>query len=149
MSNIIEDKIEALTAFKEKIFSFTKDIVLDNEHIIADMNARVQLYEQGINSDGDKIADYAPYRPVTVQIKLMKGQPTNRVTLYDEGDFHASFRVIANDISFLIDATDYKTEKLLDKYGEQILGLTDDNLNELVWEYIYPELMNNLKTLLS
>lgn len=149
MSNVIEDKIEALTAFKEKIFSFTKDIVLDNEHIIADMNARVQLYEQGINSEGDKIADYAPYRPVTVQIKLMKGQPTNRVTLYDEGDFHASFRVIASDISFLIDATDYKTEKLLDKYGEQILGLTDDNLNELVWEYIYPELMNNLKTLLS
>lgn len=148
-TNIIEDKIEALKAFENRLFSFTKDVILENEHIISDMNARGQLYEQGITRDGDKIAEYRPYRPITIQIKRMKGQPTSRVTLYDEGDFHASFRVIAGDTSFLIDATDFKTESLIAKYGEQILGLTDDNLNELIWEYIYPEIMSNLKNLLA
>lgn len=146
--NIIEQKIEALKLFEDSIYDTMRLTVVDNEHIIADMNAQVQLYEQGIDRNGDKIAEYAPYRPITIQIKLMKGQPTNRVTLRDTGDFHASFRVIANNISFFIDATDVKTEALIAKYGEQILGLTDDNLNELIWEYIYPDLLTKLKNLL-
>ena len=145
--NKIEEKINALKAFEDSIFDTMKVTVVENEHIIADMNARNQLYEQGIDRNGDKIADYAPYRPVTIQIKLLKGQPTNRVTLYDEGDFHASFKVIANNISFFIDATDIKTEKLIRKYGEQILGLTDENLNELIWEYMYPDLLTKLKNM--
>lgn len=149
MSDIIDDKIKALEFFEEHLCDFMHLTVTDNEHVIVDMNARVQLYEQGVINDGTPIAEYRPYRPVTVQIKLMKGQPTNRVTLYDEGDFHASFRVISNNISFFIDATDVKTEELIKKYSEQIFGLTDENLNELIWEYIYPDLITHLKTLLQ
>lgn len=145
--NIIERKIEALKEFEDNIYDTIRLTVVDNEHIIADMNSQVQLYEQGIDRNGDKIAEYAPYRPLTIQIKLMKGQPTSRVTLRDTGDFHASFKVIANNISFFIDASDIKTDMLIKKYGEQILGLTEDNLNELIWEYIYPDLLTKLKDL--
>lgn len=145
--NIIERKIEALKEFEDNIYDTIRLTVVDNEHIIADMNSQVQLYEQGIDRNGDKIAEYAPYRPLTIQIKLMKGQPTSRVTLRDTGDFHASFKVIANNISFFIDASDIKADMLIKKYGEQILGLTEDNLNELIWEYIYPDLLTKLKDL--
>lgn len=55
------------------------------------MNAEEQLYEQGINRLGVDIMDYAPYSPVTIEIKKALGQPTNRVTLRDEGDFESSF----------------------------------------------------------
>lgn len=145
--NIIERKIEALKEFEDSIYDTIRLTVVDNEHIIADMNSQVQLYEQGIDRNGDKIAEYAPYRPLTIQIKLMKGQPTSRVTLRDTGDFHASFKVIANNISFFIDTSDIKADMLIKKYGEQILGLTEDNLNELIWEYIYPDLLTKLKDL--
>lgn len=143
--NVIEQKIQALKTFERNIYDYMRLTVVENEHIIADMNAKVQLYEQGVNRLGERLDSYRPYKPITIQIKLAKGQPTNRVTLRDEGDFHASFKVIANNISFFIDATDIKTEDLIAKYGEQILGLTDENLYELVWEYIYPDLLETLK----
>lgn len=147
--NLIEQKIEALKTFKNNLYDYMRIVVVENEHIIADMNAQSQLFEKGIDSTGVSIASYMPYKPLTVQVKLAQGKPADRVTLRDTGDFHASFRVIANNISFFIDATDIKTDELVAKYGETIFGLTDENLNELIWEYIYPELITNLKQALE
>ncbi|MEG0579809.1 MAG: hypothetical protein RR490_07830 [Niameybacter sp.] len=146
--NVIEEKIEALQTFSDNLFEYIRLEVIDDEAIIADMNAQVQLYEQGVYTTGEPISDKVPYTSTTIQVKLAKGQPTNRVTLKDEGDFHASFRVIADDVSFFIDATDWKASKLAEKYGFDIFGLTDENLNELIWEYIYPCLINKANELL-
>lgn len=143
--SIFSKVINNLEQYKANMPEYIRLVIVENEHIIADMNAQDQLFEKGINRLGEKIADYRPYRPLTIKIKRLKGQPVNRVTLRDEGDFHASFRVIADTNSFFIDATDPKTLSLLRKYGEQILGLTDENINELNWEYIYPELTRILK----
>lgn len=146
--NVIEEKIEALQTFSDNLFEYIRLEVIDDEAIIADMNVQVQLYEQGVYNTGEPISDKVPYTSTTIQVKLAKGQPTNRVTLKDEGDFHASFRVIADDVSFFIDATDWKASKLAEKYGFDIFGLTDENLNELIWEYIYPCLINKANELL-
>lgn len=122
-----------------------KQIISNNEAYIVYMNAEEQLYEQGINSLGVKISDYKPYAALTIEIKRIKGQPTNRVTLRDKGDFHSSFYVDAGDSQFEIKAADEKTSDLIRKYGRQILGLTDDNIKELIWEYIYPDLLRKAK----
>ena len=120
---------------------YVQNIVLDNEAYIVDLNAQVQLYEQGENSLGVSIADYMPYTPLTVQIKKEKGQPTNRVTLRDEGDFESSFYIEADGEKFEIKAGDWKTEELIKKYGRQILGLTPEHIEEVIKDYIYPELL--------
>lgn len=124
-------------------------IIEDNEPFILDMNSEDQLYEQGINRTGVKIESYMPYSPITIEIKQGKGQPTNRVTLRDEGDFEASFYLIVNDEQFEITASDIKTEDLVYKYGEEIFGLTEENLSELIWQYIYPALVLKLKDILN
>lgn len=67
------------------------NIIYENEAYIVDMNAEEQLYEQGVNNLGVSIMDYRPYSEITIEIKKAKGQPTNRVTLRDEGDFESSF----------------------------------------------------------
>ena len=146
--SIFSGLINKLENYKASIPEYIRLVIVENEHIIVDMNAQIQLYEQGVNRLGEKIDSYAPYKPITIKIKRLKNQPTNRVTLRDEGDFEASFKVIANNISFMIDATDPKTNELIHKYGEQILGLTDENAEELAREYIYPELLTRLKDLL-
>jgi hypothetical protein len=92
--------------------------------------------------------DYAPYQPKTIEIKQIKGQPYNRVTLRDEGDFHSSFYVDFSNQGFEIKASDEKTEHLVNKYGRQILGLTDENAFELASEYIQPDLITRIKELL-
>ena len=136
----VEDFNEALTSGR-----LIQNIIWENEAYIVDMNAEEQLFEQGINRLGVEISDYAPYSPVTIEIKEAKGQPTNRVTLRDEGDFESSFFLEVGTKQFEIKASDWKTEELIKKYGRQILGLTDENIAILIWQYIYPDLMNEAK----
>ena len=136
----VADFNEALTSGR-----LIQNIIWENEAYIVDMNAEEQLFEQGINRLGVEISDYAPYSPVTIEIKEAKGQPTNRVTLRDEGDFESSFFLEVGDKKFEIKASDFKTEDLIKKYGRQILGLTDENIAILIWQYIYPDLMDEAK----
>lgn len=134
---------EGLTSGK-----WLQQIIWDNEAYIIDMNAEEQLFEQGINRLGVDIMDYAPYSPLTIAIKEEKGQPTNRVTLRDTGDFEASFFLEVGDKQFEIKAADFKTEGLIKKYGRQILGLTTENIGALIWQYIYPDLLKQTKNVI-
>lgn len=120
---------------------FIQDIIFENEAYIIDMNATEQLFEQGVNNLGVSIDDYAPYSPYTIEIKKQKGQPTNRVTLHDEGDFTGSFFIQVGTGLFEIKAADFKTQDLIKKYGRQILGLTDENIKELINKYILPDIL--------
>lgn len=45
-----------------------------------------------------------------------------------------------------IDSTDWKTSKLIEKYGDSILDPQEDRLNNFVNEQIIPELMDFLET---
>ena len=136
----VADFHEALTSGR-----LMQDIIWNNDAYIVDMNAEEQLFERGVNRLGVEIMDYAPYSPVTIEIKEALGQPTNRVTLRDEGDFESSFFLEVGDKQFEIKASDFKTEDLIKKYGRQILGLTDENIAILIWQYIYPDLMDEAK----
>lgn len=144
---VITDLRKRVADFNEALTSgrLIQNIIWENEAYIFDMNAEEQLFEQGINRLGVEISDYAPYSPVTIEIKEAKGQPTNRVTLRDEGDFESSFFLEVGTKQFEIKASDWKTEELIKKYGRQILGLTDENIAILIWQYIYPDLMNEAK----
>lgn len=140
MRKRVADFNEALTSGR-----IIQNIIWDNEAYIVDLNAEEQLFEQGINRLGVEISDYAPYSPVTIAIKEAKGQPTNRVTLRDEGDFESSFYLEVGDKQFEIKASDFKTEDLIKKYGRQILGLTNENIAKLIWQYVYPDLLTKAK----
>ena len=146
--------MKIITDLRDRVMKVNEDlasgkmiqkIIQEHEAEIIDMNAQEQLFESGENSLGVSIASYAPYSPITIEIKRMKGQPTNRVTLRDEGDFESSFYLVISDKQFEIKASDWKTEELVEKYGSSILGLTKENIASLTWDYIYPELMDTFK----
>lgn len=146
LQSIIELKNRVIT-FNEGLVSgmYIQRIIMDNEAYIVDLNAQDQLYEEGINRLGVSIMDYAPYRPLTIAIKEQKGQPTNRVTLRDTGDFESSFYLEVSNKQFEVKASDWKTEALIKKYGRQILGLTDENISSLIWDYIYPDIIEKAR----
>lgn len=131
---------DGVRSFQNEMSLIISKIVVSNEAYIVDMNAEEQLYEQGVNNLGIKISDYQPYTPFTVSIKHLKNQPSGRVTLRDTGDFHSSFYVQIGNEQFEIKASDSKTTELIQKYGRQILGLTSQNISELIWQYIFPDL---------
>lgn len=143
--NPIDDLIKRVKKFESKINEYIRLEIIEDEPYICDMNSEDQLYEKGITRSGERISDYAPYTASTVEIKLAKRQPIDRVTLRDTGDFHSSFFLVVEPDKFTIDASNWKTEKLKRLYGEEILGLTDENMNELIWEYIYPMLIEKAR----
>lgn len=126
-----------------------KKIVRDNDNILIDMNAQDQLYAKGVNRLGVRIDEYQPYRPLTIQVKIEKRQPYDRVTLKDTGEFYDSFYVETAEDRFYIKASDEKTNWLIKKYGAEIFGLTDDSLAEFINDYVKDEAYNRVKEILN
>ena len=75
---LIDNLRQRVTEFNELLQSgrLIQSIILENEYVITDMNSEDQLYEQGINRLGVNIMDYAPYSPLTIEIKRRKANRT-------------------------------------------------------------------------
>lgn len=123
-----------------EILQEVRETIEETAETIADFN-RKQLFA-GIRSTGKEIKpDYAPY---TILIKDQKGQPTDRVTLKDEGDFYEGIFVSSGSETFDIYSSDEKTEALIGKYGEKILGLTKENKSEYAVYTFFPALRERI-----
>lgn len=141
---LLTDLIDRIRAFEANLFSFIENAIKSDEAYILDMNT-FRLNDEGKDRFDKPIEP--PYTAFTVSIKTQKGQPTNRVTLKDEGDFHASFVIQYIDEGFKIWATDWKTKKLVEAYGDTIFGLTDANLQEVIDTAIKPYLLKEINQL--
>jgi hypothetical protein len=119
----------------------TTDSLTDTEEQLVEHNQSQMYY--GEDAKGVEIGP--AYKPLTVFLKTQKGQPTDRVSLYDEGDFYAGMyaKVQGNEIVF--DSTDSKAAKLKRKYGEAIFGLNDPTRNNYIIKILRPEFMNKVK----
>jgi hypothetical protein len=134
LENLSEDKIW--------LFAVDKDV---QDEIIR-INTEDQLEEEGIDSLGRKLGDYAPS---TIAYKRRKGQRYDHVTLKDEGDFYNSFNVKVNVNEIIIDADDSSkyNKPLFEVWGVDVLGLTDDNMNyikEMILENYIKFVLNEL-----
>jgi hypothetical protein len=134
LDNLSEDKIW--------LFAVDKDV---QDEIIR-INTEDQLEEEGIDSLGRKLGDYAPS---TIAYKRRKGQRYDHVTLKDEGDFYNSFNVKVNVNEIIIDADDSSkyNKPLFEVWGVDVLGLTDDNMNyikEMILENYIKFVLNEL-----
>lgn len=141
----LRNLIYRLRKYKDIIDTELKEEIMRNEEVIVRMIAEEQLYELGIEGKGIEIKSYAPYAPRTIERKKRKGQPYDRVTLRDTGEFHASLKVVFDDNGFYVTSTDDKSKYLLDRYGKTIFRLTNQNLSILLNEYIKPSLKEKFK----
>jgi hypothetical protein len=127
------DKVDAINDSDAWLFALSHD---DVRKEIIRMNTESQLFDEGIDSLGH---DLGTYRPFTIEVKKKTGLPYDRVTLFQDGTFYSSFRVTYDAESFTIDANGDKGDKnLFDVYGENILGLTDFNMervNSVILQY--------------
>ena len=150
--NIIETAIKNWTTVNDNLrhYQYVREILndIDAATFIIDANANQQLYEEGVNALGVSIASYAPYKPFTIAVKKQKGQPTDRVTLRDTGDFERSFHLEIGRDAFIVTADDWKTDELMEKYGK-IFGLTQKNLAKLCQNYLKPDLILRIKNEIS
>lgn len=141
----IRNLVYRLRKFKDILNDELKNEIMKHEDVIIQMVVRDQLYDQGIEGRGISIMSYQPYTARTMQIKQRKGQPYDRVTLRDTGEFYSSLHVEFDDDGFYVASTDDKAKYLLARYGKTIFRLTNQNFTELLRNYIRPELQQKLK----
>ncbi len=108
----------------------TKKIFLqaaqDTSELALDLN-RFQLLTQGVDSTGRKIGKYKESTKIR---KQKKGQETEFITLYDEGNFQGKFSLNTKQIPIFIESKDSKAPILKQKYGDDIMGLLPKNQAE-------------------
>jgi len=129
MIKSLDNITKALQSWQREADSQVITVAKTEQPSIERLNTDEQMFKQGERADGAAITP--PYTAFTKAIKQQKGQPTNRVTLRDTGNFHKSVSVQWQATAFKIVASDQKTPDLVRKYSPQILGLSDDSLTRL------------------
>lgn len=144
----IRNLTNRLRKIKDSLPNYLEDAVWDSEQAIVSAIFNDQLYRRGINGKDVKIMSYAPYKASTIKNKRRKGQPTTRVTLRDTGDFAGEGFVKFVDGpsgGFAVTSADWKTEKLVGKYGPEIFRLTNKNFNRILNTHIRKRLAYYIK----
>ena len=101
-----------------------------------------QQLAKGEKADGTSTPRYSPK---TIRVREVEGNPVKgeRIALYDTGEFWNKMWVLAVNGELEIYSSDGKTEMLLATYGENVLGLTDDNIEQL-FERVIPIIQDKM-----
>lgn len=142
----IRNLVYRLRRFREILDEELEAIVLSAEDDIVDA-VRDQMWS-GFNGHNEEIAP--SYTSSTIKKKIKKGQPYNRVTLKDTGEFYVSLYLKSEPGGFRIVSGDKskKVSELINKYGDEILRISDGNFNYILNNRIRPELQRKLKEIL-
>lgn len=107
------------------------------KHIIY-LNTIDQLFERGEDSLGRKLEDVGgSYSPYTIMKKLEKGQPFDRVTLNDTGEYYDSYKIVAPsgaDYIMIITNPIKEGKNIEQEWGGYIVGLNPENKQWLIDE---------------
>jgi len=133
--------VEELKTIETSRNEIIERVLRENEEIVVEYVSENQLFEKGEDGQGRSLGNYTF---ATMQIKQRKNQPTDRMTLRDTGEFHRRFYIEFSPNGFSIRSSDDKEEMLKDEHGESIMDINDENLTDLMENYVMPELMKML-----
>lgn len=149
LDKFIEGAEEGGFAMNDATHAAINRIIKRHEAEILSWNTQNQLYDQGIGGDGERLIP--EYAESTKKRKSKLGQPIDRVTLRDTKTFHDKFTIhygydyIQIEAPPLIKNRSFSlTSWLKERYGKDIFGLTEANLEKLR-EIVKKELPFELK----
>jgi hypothetical protein len=131
---------DKVTTMLDKAVNLNEDLAwivsIDNgvQKEIIRLNTIEQLYNEGIDALGQSLGNYSK---TSVEVF---GKRAGHITLKDTSEFYNSFVVLVKKDSYTIRANTFKqgnkgTINLTDRFGEEIIGLTEENqdlINEMI-----------------
>jgi hypothetical protein len=143
------ERIEALAAglkaLPKQLEATLNQVVRDNATEF-ELDNIAQL-EAGLDAEGEEITP--AYARATVKLKQQKGQPADRVTLKDRGDFYRGIVAQVRGEQVKNVGTDEKTQELQEKYGDDILGVAEPAVEAFREQLLLPELQYQTNRLLG
>ena len=134
---MFDEAFDFLDSVENTTYEVFRRGVNENSFILEDGISEEQLFEKGIDGVGRKLPGYSP---LTISIKRSKGQPIDRTTLRDTGDFHRSITIKASGDFIVVESDDPKAGDLIRRYGIDILKPTTENIKDFYNDYIEEEL---------
>lgn len=135
---VLKDKFKAIP---DLMGVFINDAFTEFDSVAEDMN--ISQLNDGKRSDGSMLPNYSR---TSVAVY---GKPSGPMNLKDTGAFHKSITLKSNKVEAEIIATDSKTEMLKDFYGDDIIGLSEENIESLKNDYIAPSIKENVKKFIN
>ena len=136
----IDDYLISLQNIEGDLSEQIQNILINNQGKIVG-TIKLRLYNHGVDASGNLIGEYYF---VTQQEKRQAGKRASFITLRDTGDWYAGMFVDYIDEELIIDSSDFKTEELVSIYGEDILGLTEEEQEWLIFSILEPEIQKYL-----
>lgn len=106
------------------------------QFFIMELNRRRQLFFQGKDSTGKLLSRIGgQYTAYTMRVGRKRNR--NIIDLFDTGEFYESFQVRDEKDGLVIEADTMKEgDDLQDRWGDDLLGLTDDSIERLAPEMV-------------
>lgn len=136
MLEVFETSIDILKRIRDDIPALIAEIIEENKERIADMN-RANL-DEGRRADGSSLPNYSPGSVAKF------GKRPGPMTLEKTGAFKRRITVKANQTFAEIIGLDSKTGMLQARYGLDITGVSDDDLEVIKWEIVLPGLQEKI-----
>lgn len=128
----VRDYINKLRSYTpEVIEKEIVEIIKDREEVATDLITSQLM--KGVDAAGRSLGEYK--WPWYAEFKKTLN-PLGVVDLKLEGDFHASIFIESNGFPILFNASDPKADELIDKYGEDTVKLSKDNLTVFARGYL-------------
>lgn len=104
---------------------------------VIELNTEVQLGEDGIDSLGDSLGEYAPF---TVNERSRLGLQTGHIDFKVTGDYWRSWRVNVTNNAIIITVDSSRFDELVNelRFSPDHVGLTEENL-ELIRNIVLPK----------
>jgi len=142
---ILNDLKNTVVKLQQAVNLSLQESINQNKQVILELQTQEQMY-QGKDSKG---IDIKPaYADSTIKIKRRKRQPTDRVTLFDTGDFYNSLEVIAGKNDAIIRTIISYSVFLVDKYAD-ILGLDEESWTKFIENFTIPTIKKNFDDIIA
>ena len=104
---------------------------------VEDMN--IEQLDRGERADYSSLPNYS----ITSIRKF--GKPPGPMILYDQGDFWQGITLVVTDDGVELVGRDLKTQMLQLRYGDNIIGLQEDNKERVEQDHLAPEMEPRVK----
>lgn len=125
-----------IKAFVERFKNFdvketAMDTFLDLRNVVLNLN-KEQL-EVGVKSNGSKIGEYKSENYAEYKYDLNSTAGFGNVDLYLSGDFFFEMKLEGKGgTEYEISSDDWKNDDLVDKYGKDIFGMTEESRTRFI-----------------
>jgi hypothetical protein len=143
---MFEKQLKYIDELERNVDNTFEKTIIDYGFVLKDYIINKQLFREGIDGNGKKLAGYTR---TTIRMKIAKGDPTDRTTLRDRGEFYAHIEINAFSDRFEVTSNVPYDQYIFKRYGRDILKITKENMMDFMFTYFLPNLKNHANNIIA